>query len=68
MQWSKKGTHLLFQVRTKVLNNEWEDVFRKKYPHFRPTQNMATQEMKAVAWTTAPHFLMLSLWVGMAST
>ena len=49
MQWSKKGTHLLLQVRTKVLNNEWEDVFRKKYPHFRPVQSMETQKMKAVA-------------------
>lgn len=36
MQWTKKGTHLLLQVRTKVLNNEWEDVFRRKYPKFRP--------------------------------
>ncbi len=49
MQWSKKGTHLLLQVRTKVLNNEWEDVFRKKYPHFRPVKITETQEVKAVA-------------------
>ncbi len=38
MQWTKKGAHLLLQVRTKVLNNEWEDVFRKKYPEFRPVK------------------------------
>ncbi len=36
MQWTRKGAHLLLQVRTKVLNNEWEDVFRKRYPDFRP--------------------------------
>jgi hypothetical protein len=36
MQWTRKGAHLLLQVRTKVLNNEWEEVFRKRYPDFRP--------------------------------
>ncbi len=35
MQWTKKGTHLLLQARTKVLNNDWEAEFRKKYPKFR---------------------------------
>ncbi|MGH9764668.1 MAG: ISKra4 family transposase, partial [Blastocatellia bacterium] len=36
MQWSRKGAHLLLQVRTRVLNGEWEDVFREWYPGFRP--------------------------------
>jgi hypothetical protein len=35
MQWSLKGAHLLRQTRTKVLNNELEDVFRRWYPQFR---------------------------------
>jgi hypothetical protein len=35
MQWTKKGTYLLLQARTKVLNNDWEEEFRKKYPKFR---------------------------------
>jgi hypothetical protein len=35
MQWSLKGAHLLLQTRTKVLNNELEDVFRRWYPRFR---------------------------------
>jgi len=35
MQWSLKGAHLLLQTRTKVLNNELEDVFRRWYPQFR---------------------------------
>ena len=34
MQWTKKGTHLLLQARTKVLNNDWEE----KYPKFRATK------------------------------
>lgn len=49
MQWSKKGTHLLLQVRTKVLNNERKDVFRKKYPHFRPVKITEIQKVKAAA-------------------
>ncbi|QHV95634.1 hypothetical protein [Spirosoma endbachense] len=36
MQWSKKGAHLLLQARTKVLNEEWDDCFRVRFPGFRP--------------------------------
>lgn len=36
MQWTKKGAHLLVQVRTKVLNEEWDEYFRQQYPGFRP--------------------------------
>ena len=36
MQWTLRGAHLLLQTRTKVLNNELEDVFRGWYPRFRP--------------------------------
>ena len=39
MQWSKKGAHLLVQMRTKVLNNELEGLFRQWYPHFRIATN-----------------------------
>ena len=28
MQWSQRGAHLLLQIRTRVLNGEWEDTFR----------------------------------------
>jgi hypothetical protein len=35
MQWSRRGAHLLLQVRTRVLNGEWEEVFRTWYPGFR---------------------------------
>lgn len=35
MQWSKKGAHLLLQARTKVLNDEWDECFRARFPGFR---------------------------------
>ena len=36
MQWTLRGAHLLLQTRTKVLNEELDDVFRRWYPKFRP--------------------------------
>ena len=36
MQWTKRGAHLLLQIRTRVLNEEWEETFRRWYPGFRP--------------------------------
>jgi hypothetical protein len=36
MQWSQRGAHLLLQIRTRVLNDEWENTFRCWYPAFRP--------------------------------
>ena len=35
MRWTKKGTHLLLQTRTKVLNDDLDDLFRQWYPSFR---------------------------------
>jgi hypothetical protein len=35
MQWTPSGTHLLLQTRTKVLNNDVENAFRRWYPRFR---------------------------------
>lgn len=35
MQWTPRGAHLLLQVRTRVLDGEWEAVFRGWYPGFR---------------------------------
>jgi hypothetical protein len=40
MQWTQRGAHLLLQVRTRVLNEEWEDVFRGWYPDFHQQQSM----------------------------
>jgi len=50
MQWTKKGTHLLLQARTKVLNNDWEREFRKKYPKFRAIKSLnESDEIKLAA-------------------
>jgi len=35
MQWSKKGAHLLMQVRTATANNELDKIFRGWYPDFQ---------------------------------
>jgi hypothetical protein len=34
MRWSQQGAHLLLQVRTRVLNDELQKVFKKWYPNF----------------------------------
>jgi hypothetical protein len=38
MGWSQRGAHLLLQVRTRVLYEEWENTFRRWYPAFRPQE------------------------------
>lgn len=47
MGWTAKGAHLLLQTRTKVLNNELDDVFRSWYPKFRPVVQPATEQKVA---------------------
>jgi hypothetical protein len=39
-QWTQRRAHLLLQVRTRVLNEEWEDVFRRWYRGFRQQQSL----------------------------
>ena len=46
MQWTQRGAHLLLQIRTRVLNEEWEERFRRWYPAFRP-QTQAEAGKKA---------------------
>jgi hypothetical protein len=36
MGWSLRGAHPLLQIRTRVLDDEWENTFRHWYPAFRP--------------------------------
>jgi len=50
MRWTPKGAHLLLQIRTKVLNNEFEEVFRTWYPKFQ-------------AAALGPDFLTVSPWI-----
>lgn len=38
MQWTPRGAHLLLQVRTQVLNEDWDNAFRRWYPDFRLRQ------------------------------
>ena len=35
MGWTPHGAHLLLQIRTRVLNDELEDLFRQWRPDFR---------------------------------
>jgi hypothetical protein len=35
MAWTQRGAHLLLQIRTQVLNGDWEATFRQWYPGFR---------------------------------
>jgi hypothetical protein len=35
MAWTPRGAHLLLQIRTRVLNGDWEATFQKWYPGFR---------------------------------
>jgi hypothetical protein len=41
MHWTLRGAHLLLQTRTKVLNGELEEVFRRWYPLFRVQRQAA---------------------------
>ena len=45
MQWTKRGAHLLLQMRTRVLNDDLDQMFQKWYPAFR--QLYAGKEKKA---------------------
>jgi hypothetical protein len=36
MRWTQRGAHLALQARTRVLNDELEDTFRRRWPGFRP--------------------------------
>lgn len=44
MQWTKKGAHLLLQVRTQVLDDRLEETFSGWYPGFRSAGNRAGRQ------------------------
>ena len=44
-RWSQKDTHLLLQVRTRVLDGELRDKIRKWYPSF----NQGVEELPLAA-------------------
>jgi hypothetical protein len=41
MRWTPRGAHLLLQVRTRVLNDELGNAFRRWYPEFVPAPEPA---------------------------
>jgi hypothetical protein len=41
MRWTPRGAHLLLQVRTRMLNDELGDAFRRWYPEFVPATKAA---------------------------
>lgn len=45
MRWTKRGAHLLLQVRTQVINDEWRETFGKWYPNMVK----ADEELKVAA-------------------
>ena len=50
MRWTQRGAHLALQTRTRVLNSELEDVFRRRWPAFRsPSRAEAAAENRSFA-------------------
>ena len=47
MRWSKRGAHLLLQVRTRALNDDLRKTFRKWYPSLGP--NTEKQPLASIA-------------------
>jgi hypothetical protein len=43
MRWTQRGAHMLLQVRTKVLNDDWRDAFCRWYPSMTPTEKKVEQ-------------------------
>ena len=47
MQWTLRGAHLLLQTRTRVLNEDLDDLFRRWYPKFRSQPQTQEPEPQA---------------------
>jgi len=48
MRWAPKSAHLLLQVRAKVLNDEFAEVFQRWSPAFLvPAESAETHELAA---------------------
>ena len=47
MQWTLRGADLLLQTRTRVLNEDLDDLFRRWYPKFRSQPQTQEPERKA---------------------
>ncbi len=49
MRWTKRGAHLLLQVRVKVLNDELQENFRKWYPQLEIKKATDTENSEELA-------------------
>jgi len=49
MRWTKRGAHLLLQVRVKVLNEELQENFSKWYPQFEIKKDTETENFRELA-------------------
>jgi len=43
IRWTRRGAHLLLQVRAQVLNNDWRNTFCRWYPSMTQTEDNAQQ-------------------------
>ena len=44
MRWTQAGAHLALQARTRVLNGELENAFRRRWPGFQPPSKAEPDE------------------------
>jgi hypothetical protein len=49
MRWTLRGAHLLLQVRTRVLNNDFADDFHRWYPSFTHVPEATLNDQPAAA-------------------
>ncbi|KAA3661922.1 MAG: hypothetical protein DWQ04_14930 [Chloroflexi bacterium] len=54
MRWSKKGSHLLLQVRTKTLNNDLRKTFERWYPEMTADKSSTPHHLNG---QDAAHFI-----------
>ena len=54
MRWTQAGAHLALQARTRVLNGELEDVFRRRWPGFQPPSKAEPDEAANSSFPVRP--------------
>ena len=54
MCWTQAGAHLALQARTRVLNGELENTFRRRWPGFQPSPKAEPDEAKNDSFAAPP--------------
>ena len=54
MRWTQAGAHLALQARTRVINGELEDTFRRRWPGFQPMPKVEPDETKNSSFAIPP--------------